>query len=184
MLGFKSPAVVVAHPDDETLFAGGFLARHGRGSTVICCTTPMRDPIRIEKFLNACKVYGANPQIETAMDGGQDRPISLNLNLDAFDFVLTHNQWGEYGHPHHVAVHHHVRKRAKGKVMVFGDERAQAAKKQALYIQLTHEEEVTRMEALQCYNHVLPYGGRDLPKWEALLERYGRLKAVEIFYAP
>lgn len=181
---FKSAAVVVAHPDDETLFAGGFLARHGRKCTVICCTTPMRDPIRIDKFLDACKVYGAYAQPEAAMDAGPERPIQLNLNLEAFDLVLTHNRWGEYGHPHHVMVHQHVLKRAKCPVLVFGDERALRFKRNKLELRLTHREEVIRMEALQSYNHVLPYNGRDLPKWEALLERYGNLKAVEVFDAP
>ena len=29
-----------------------------------------------------------------------------------------------------------------------------------------------KLRALQCYSHVLPYNGKTMPKWEALLHRY------------
>ena len=40
---------VVAHPDDETLFAAGAIIRSGGDWTVICCSTPESDPIRDRK---------------------------------------------------------------------------------------------------------------------------------------
>lgn len=172
--------MVVAHPDDETLWGGGLLARYGPRITVICCSTPARDAIRATNFLRACEVYGAKGIVLEPTDEAADKPLrGLYLDLKDYDAIVTHNQWGEYGHAHHRQVHQHVKALAKAPVWCFGDERAV----HDFGFKLTATEEATRLRALQCYDHVLPYGGRDMPKWQALLERYGNLQPVEFYHA-
>jgi len=41
--------------------------------------------------------------------------LILRKQLDDIDLVITHNPWGEYGHPHHVIIHRVVTKIAKAK---------------------------------------------------------------------
>jgi len=110
--------VVVAHPDDETIFAAGLILRSRETRwTVICCTTE-GDPRRKDEFLCACDFLAQK-------SGNHIEPISLGLLLNqdglidhhalanelkrhstGYDIVLTHNRQGEYGHEHHKLVHH------------------------------------------------------------------------------
>src|ERR1051325_7321430 len=55
----ENAVMVVAHPDDESLWGAGIVLRYKKNWTVICCTVPYHDPIRAEKFRNACGVLGA-----------------------------------------------------------------------------------------------------------------------------
>src|SRR6185369_9909067 len=91
--------LVVAHPDDESLFFGGLLASEPGDWTVISCSIPRTDPIRAWKFFDACEVLGAKPRLlpfsETEFN------ISA-LELSSFDQIVTHNSAGEYGHPQHL----------------------------------------------------------------------------------
>lgn len=185
MLGdFARVAVIVAHPDDETMWAGGLLARYGNKAHVLCCSTPKTDKIRAEKFYDACAVYGAQATVRAVTDEGPGVPLDLrHINLIEFDAIVTHNADGEYGHPHHKEVHRFcIKEAAKRKlpVFTFGPHGAGHG---AISIILTPREEATRLRALQCYDHILPYCGRPLPKWQALLERYGNLKAIETYDA-
>ena len=85
------------------------------------------------------------------------------LDLDA-DVVVTHGAAGEYGHPHHVQVHQYVIARASGRVLTFGGPHV---------LELTMAERAAKLHALKAYDHVLPYEGVPMAKWEALLARYG-----------
>ena len=115
--------MVVAHPDDETIFYGGILQAHRRHPWhVICVTDGNADgdgARRKMDFLAACgqlKVAHAEmwdlPDIYSKrLDLGK---IDLRLsNLKRPNAVFTHGILGEYGHPHHqdvsLAVHRHFK---------------------------------------------------------------------------
>lgn len=112
--------LVVAHPDDETIFAGGLilLSRETRW-TIVCCSNE-GNPTRQNEFLCACEFLAKH-------SGNSIEPIFLNLLLKSeerldhhalikalspyakgYDIVFTHNSQGEYGHEHHKLVHNCV----------------------------------------------------------------------------
>jgi hypothetical protein len=100
--------VAVAHNDDETLWAGGYLAAHP-GTDVAVCTVDTRpaQERRIERFYRACAVLGATPHVVAGAAGAWDidtRPIVAFAAQ--YDEIITHNARGEYGHPAHVKLHH------------------------------------------------------------------------------
>ena len=162
--------VVVAHPDDESMWCGGLLARYRDCWTVICCSIPRIDPIRAYKFFEACEVLGARGRLLPFTETDFRTPIGnlSHLDLSGYDTIVTHNALGEYGHRHHMDLHKHIVERWRDKVMTigYGD-----SSPPGLTITLTEEEHAVKMAAIKCYNHVSPTDGR--PKWEALLARYG-----------
>ncbi len=104
-------AVVVAHPDDEILWAGGYLAAHP-GTDVICCTIPQKAPERLLAFLKVCRELLVNPIVlANAADVAGTPLCSVSLRYvqrfvsAQYDQIITHNHVGEYGHEHHIAVH-------------------------------------------------------------------------------
>ena len=97
--------VIVAHPDDETLWAGGLLLGHPEWSTFIVTLCRGKDPDRAPRFrsaldqLNACGAMGdlddgpaqtriPSPEVQAAI-------LSL-LPGRTFDLLLTHGPEGEY----------------------------------------------------------------------------------------
>jgi LmbE family N-acetylglucosaminyl deacetylase len=99
-------AVVVAHPDDETLWAGEYLRTHP-GTDVLVCTIPIKDPQRCADFFEVCKALKANGSFVARHT---DREPLKGLRhvqrlVEGYDLVLTHNEIGEYGHEQHIAVH-------------------------------------------------------------------------------
>ena len=159
---------ITAHPDDESLWAGGLLQKGDW--TVICCSIPHKDPIRAYKFYRACDVLGVKGIVLPFPEGESTKSFSHMdvIDLDLFDGVLTHNSSGEYGHIHHKSVHHWVVENFKGNIWTFGFGEGE-------YVHRLSKDEVERkMCALQSYDHKLPYMGRLTMKWEALLHRYMR----------
>jgi hypothetical protein len=160
-------ALVTAHPDDEVLWAGGLIQKGDW--TVICCSVPRHDPIRAYKFFECCEVLGAKARILPFSEGdpGKEFPHLVALeDLSKFDGVLTHNATGEYGHLHHRQVHSYVRDNYKGKTWTFGFGRGE------FYHKMNEEELNLKIEAIQKYNHVLPYEGTEMEKYKALIHRY------------
>jgi LmbE family N-acetylglucosaminyl deacetylase len=157
-------ALVVAHPDDETLWGAGIMLRHPGDWTVICCSIPRRDPIRAWKFFDACTVLGAKPRLLPFTEAEPTESLMglSTIDLSRFDCIVTHNHAGEYGHLHHKQVAAMIPKAIRFGEGVGGQP-----------LELTAAESGKKLQALKCYDHVLPYGGRKIPKWEALLERYG-----------
>lgn len=111
-----SKVMIVAHPDDESLFGGEALTSSA-GWTVICVTNATNDERRRE-FIAAMSSIGANYTILGHVDhlGSGNFSARLDEQLDAlldefpYDMVVTHNEWGEYGHPQHRALHRIVRR--------------------------------------------------------------------------
>lgn len=111
--------VVTCHPDDETLFAMGYISRTP-GVHVCCCSVPRKDPERIVDFFAVCKELGAHPIVAGALSHAGRLDVGPAAALArVYDQIVTHNPNGEYGHPAHIAVHDAMA--ATGKPMwVFG----------------------------------------------------------------
>ena len=101
----KSVAVIVAHPDDETLWTGGTILSHPSWQWFIVCLCRGSDIDRAPRFYNALKVFKAEGIIGDLDDGPEQKPLRTVtvedaimelLPSDRYDLVLTHGLWGEY----------------------------------------------------------------------------------------
>ncbi|MDB5154998.1 MAG: family deacetylase [Mucilaginibacter sp.] len=101
----KTVAVIVAHPDDETLWAGGTILTHPYWQCFIISLCRKNDPDRAPKFAKALKVLGAAGVMGDLDDGPEQKSLAANEVKDAilhllphlhFDLVLTHSINGEY----------------------------------------------------------------------------------------
>jgi len=108
--------VVVAHPDDETIWMGGALLKNKKKwDTTIMTLCRKTDQDRAPKFGKVCSIYGAKPIMSDYDDDKLDkRPQNEVKNRilkhckGKFRHVFTHNNNGEYGHIRHKDVHNAV----------------------------------------------------------------------------
>lgn len=163
-------ALVVAHPDDETLWCGGLLLRHPAIDwTVIACSIPRRDPERAWKFYEACAELGAQGRVLPVQETEATQPLGLDLlDLSGFDLVVTHGAAGEYGHPHHRQVHRVVRAMVPARLLAIGWRPGGGG---THWLALQPSEVARKLAALRCYDHRAPLDDGK-PKWQALLDRY------------
>lgn len=180
----ESRALVVAHPDDETLWFGGLLVAHPGDWTVICCSIPRRDAVRAHKFFAACERLGARGSLLPWTETEADCELTNleHLELAHFGCVVTHNARGEYGHLHHRHVHRHVAATYRGPLLVSG-----YGQPQAPYAVVLDEAQWQRkLDALMSYDHIAPYAGIAEPseKWEALLHRYAEVEGIDLKREP
>jgi LmbE family N-acetylglucosaminyl deacetylase len=98
-------AVIVAHPDDETLWAGGTILANPGWSCFVAATCRRSDPDRAPKFRRALHRLGAAGDLADLDDGPEQAPLPCAVVQDAiasllprevFDVVLTHGPQGEY----------------------------------------------------------------------------------------
>ncbi len=103
--GIQRVAVVVAHPDDETLWAGGLLLSHPEWMTFIVTLCRGSDPDRAPRFNQALKHLSAEGRMADLDDGPDQAPlppgllretIAALLPAGEFDLLLTHAPDGEY----------------------------------------------------------------------------------------
>jgi LmbE family N-acetylglucosaminyl deacetylase len=105
MAACESVAVLVAHPDDETLWAGGTLLSETSWSTFVWCACRAHDADRAPKFyrvLERLRAQGAmadlddSPEQPPLADERVERSLLESLPQRHFDRILTHSPLGEY----------------------------------------------------------------------------------------
>ena len=97
--------VLVAHPDDETLWAGGTMLMHPDSCWTVLALTRKSDPSRAPRFHKALEPYKAKGIMGDLDDGPEQKPLSIVtiqdaimdlLPTDRLDLLITHGPWGEY----------------------------------------------------------------------------------------
>lgn len=101
----KSAIVIVAHPDDETLWAGGTILGRPSWDWFILSLCRKSDPDRAPRFLRALQALGAEGKMMDLNDGPEQIPLVQeeieNTILQAlpnthFDLIISHSPAGEY----------------------------------------------------------------------------------------
>lgn len=101
----KSIAVIVAHPDDETLWAGGTILSHPNHNWFVACVCRAGDKDRAPRFFNTLKLLKAEGAMGDLNDGPEQFPLDETeleneilrlLPHTEFDLICTHNSTGEY----------------------------------------------------------------------------------------
>jgi len=101
----KSVAVIVAHPDDETLWTGGITLSHPSWRWFTVCLCRGSDKDRIPRFYKALKILKSEGVMGDLDDGPQQKPLDEKeveraildlLPPKHFDLIISHNPSGEY----------------------------------------------------------------------------------------
>ena len=101
----KIIAVIVAHPDDETLWAGGTILSHPLWKWFIVCLCRGSDAERAPRFYKALKVLKSEGIMGDLDDGHEQKPLDEKeveraildlLPPKHFDLIISHNPTGEY----------------------------------------------------------------------------------------
>jgi LmbE family N-acetylglucosaminyl deacetylase len=101
----KSVAVIVAHPDDETLWAGGTILSHPAWKWFIASLCRGSDEDRATRFKKALKILNSGGIMGDLDDGPDQKPLEMNeieqvilklLPAGHFDLIITHSPAGEY----------------------------------------------------------------------------------------
>ncbi|UCD51218.1 MAG: PIG-L family deacetylase [Phycisphaerales bacterium] len=97
--------VIVAHPDDETLWSGGTMLLHPQARWTVVVLCRRSDPDRAPKFFRSLEQLGASGVIGDLDDGPDQNPLPGHLvrravldllPADRFDLIITHGIQGEY----------------------------------------------------------------------------------------
>ncbi len=92
---------LVAHPDDEQLWAGSLIAARTDWDWTLVSLT---GGPRADRFPGIVLGFPDEWRILHPDEYRQWRHAVQELDLTP-DLVITHNRMGEYGHPHHMSVH-------------------------------------------------------------------------------
>jgi LmbE family N-acetylglucosaminyl deacetylase len=98
-------AVVVAHPDDETLWCGGYILAHPEIDWRIVTLCRASDPDRAPKFRRVLEQLGAAGEMADLDDEPVQVPLPIKLiektitrllSGNSYSMILTHGPRGEY----------------------------------------------------------------------------------------
>jgi LmbE family N-acetylglucosaminyl deacetylase len=98
-------AVVVAHPDDETLWCGGYILAHPEFDWRIVTLCRASDPDRAPKFRRVLEQLGAVGEMADLDDEPDQVPLPIEQILEttarllagsSYSLILTHGPKGEY----------------------------------------------------------------------------------------
>jgi LmbE family N-acetylglucosaminyl deacetylase len=101
----KSVAVIVAHPDDETLWTGGTILSHSSWRWFIVCLCRGSDKDRAPRFYKTLKILKSEGIMGDLDDGPEQKQLDEKmvecaimqlLPLTHFDLIISHNPSGEY----------------------------------------------------------------------------------------
>jgi LmbE family N-acetylglucosaminyl deacetylase len=108
----KEVLVIVAHPDDETIWMGGTLLRHKNWNKTIISLCRRDDEDRAPKFRKVCSILKADCYMSDLEDTNLKK-LSFNeikkritkFSKRRYDYIFTHGENGEYGHIRHIETH-------------------------------------------------------------------------------
>lgn len=101
----KTVAIIVAHPDDETLWAGGTILSNPLWNCFIVSLCRGNDTDRAPRFYKALKILKSNGNMGDLDDGSEQIPLEKEkvelaildlLPQKHFDLIISHNPSGEY----------------------------------------------------------------------------------------
>jgi LmbE family N-acetylglucosaminyl deacetylase len=101
----KSVAVIVAHPDDETLWAGGTILSHSTWEWFIVSLCRGKDEDRSSRFYRALRILNSGGIMGDLDDSPEQKPLEEDVVENAimdllpvkhFDLIISHNPAGEY----------------------------------------------------------------------------------------
>ena len=101
----KSVALIVAHPEDETLWAGGTILSHPLWDCLVVCLTGGGDKDKSARFFNALIELNSKGIMGDLEDGPEQHLLNENeientilklLPVRHYDLIITHNSTGEY----------------------------------------------------------------------------------------
>jgi LmbE family N-acetylglucosaminyl deacetylase len=102
---YKNCAIIVAHPDDETLWVGGTILMHPTWHWLVVCLCRKSDQDRAKRFRRAMTQFHAASVMGDLDDGPDQNPVSAEeveqtilelLPTTSFDLIITHDPHGEY----------------------------------------------------------------------------------------
>jgi LmbE family N-acetylglucosaminyl deacetylase len=101
----KTVALIVAHPDDETLWVGGTVLSHPFWRCFIVCLCRGDDTDRAPRFYEALKILKSEGIMGDLDDGPDQKPLDEKeveqtildlLPPKHYDLIISHNPSGEY----------------------------------------------------------------------------------------
>lgn len=101
----KRVAIIVAHPDDEILWAGGTLINHPEWRCFVVCLCRKNDPDRAPRFYKVLDKIHAEGVMADLDDGPEQEPLNQQkvqetikalLPSPYYDLIISHSPAGEY----------------------------------------------------------------------------------------